>query len=350
MPLLTTLQSEGIQNTGANPQWAYLSQILMPIVADLRAINQAAGSGGGNVVGTPPSTDNAVARYDGITGLLIQNSLATISDTGTVNIPAGETYNINGVPVGGTGTVTSVNSGTDITVDNTDPANPIVNYSGTGFLKTDGTTNGATSQAQQFDLGVTANTLLPTINRGMDVNGIYISDTHNTASMASDGTVQAESNDNSTKTVLNPDGSITYVGKSGSVNGTCTTGFKKIHITSAQIQTGNSVPIVLIPAQGAGTVISAMVNTKARNINGVVPLVAGGMDIKSAGASVAHIFYGGGFIGSTTANPIIGDTSGSLDSDDCFLNNAALVAVFDHNNLACDAEIDIYLIYQILTL
>lgn len=34
----------------------------------------------GNVVGTPPSTDNAITRYDGTTGLLIQNSDITISD------------------------------------------------------------------------------------------------------------------------------------------------------------------------------------------------------------------------------------------------------------------------------
>ncbi len=36
----------------------------------------------GNVVGTPPSTDNAISRYDGITGLLIQNSNAILDDTG----------------------------------------------------------------------------------------------------------------------------------------------------------------------------------------------------------------------------------------------------------------------------
>jgi hypothetical protein len=38
----------------------------------------------GNVVGTPPSTDMAIARYDGTSGLLIENSLVTISDNGAV--------------------------------------------------------------------------------------------------------------------------------------------------------------------------------------------------------------------------------------------------------------------------
>ena len=41
----------------------------------------AAGSGG-DVVGPASATDNAVARFDGTTGKLIQNSVVTISDTG----------------------------------------------------------------------------------------------------------------------------------------------------------------------------------------------------------------------------------------------------------------------------
>jgi hypothetical protein len=43
------------------------------------------------------STDNAIVRWDGVTGDLPQDSLVTISDTGTVNIPSGQNYNINGV-------------------------------------------------------------------------------------------------------------------------------------------------------------------------------------------------------------------------------------------------------------
>ncbi len=40
------------------------------------------GTGSGDVVGPLSSSDNAVARYDGVTGKLIQNSSLTISDTG----------------------------------------------------------------------------------------------------------------------------------------------------------------------------------------------------------------------------------------------------------------------------
>jgi hypothetical protein len=42
------------------------------------------GSGLGDVVGPASSTDNAIARFDGITGKLIQNSLVIISDLGSI--------------------------------------------------------------------------------------------------------------------------------------------------------------------------------------------------------------------------------------------------------------------------
>jgi hypothetical protein len=51
------------------------------------------------VVGPASSTDNAIARYDGTTGKLIQNSAATVDDTG--NFTAG-TYNGNTIGVGST--------------------------------------------------------------------------------------------------------------------------------------------------------------------------------------------------------------------------------------------------------
>jgi hypothetical protein len=52
--------------------------------------------GGGNVVGPASATDNAITRYDNTTGKLIQDSSAAIDDDGSVNIPLGQTYKING--------------------------------------------------------------------------------------------------------------------------------------------------------------------------------------------------------------------------------------------------------------
>src|SRR5690348_8691018 len=55
-------------------------------------------SGTGDVVGPASATDNAIARFDGITGKLIQNSAATIADT-SGDITAG-TYNGNTIGAG----------------------------------------------------------------------------------------------------------------------------------------------------------------------------------------------------------------------------------------------------------
>lgn len=42
------------------------------------------GSGSGDVVGPASATDNAIARYDGTSGKLIQNSLAIVQDGGAI--------------------------------------------------------------------------------------------------------------------------------------------------------------------------------------------------------------------------------------------------------------------------
>lgn len=56
------------------------------------------------VVGPVSSTDNAIARWDGTTGLAIQNSTATISDAGLLNAAA---FSVVGTP-GADGTFTTV--------------------------------------------------------------------------------------------------------------------------------------------------------------------------------------------------------------------------------------------------
>lgn len=61
--------------------------------------------GTGDVTGPGSATDNAVVRFDGTGGKTVQNSLATVDDSGGVNIPTGQTYNINGSPHTHTGLV-----------------------------------------------------------------------------------------------------------------------------------------------------------------------------------------------------------------------------------------------------
>lgn len=50
--------------------------------------------GAGNVNGPASSTDNAVVRFDGTTGKLVQNSLITVDDSGSQSLPAGQQINI----------------------------------------------------------------------------------------------------------------------------------------------------------------------------------------------------------------------------------------------------------------
>lgn len=70
------------------------------------------GSGSGDVTGPASSTDNAIVRFDGATGKIIQNSAATIADT-TGDITAGK---YNGLTVStSTGTLTVANGSSLIT-------------------------------------------------------------------------------------------------------------------------------------------------------------------------------------------------------------------------------------------
>lgn len=66
-------------------------------------------AGAGDVAGPASATDNAIVRFDGTTGKLIQNSAATIADT-TGDITAGK---FNGVTISGTGTISGSASGTN---------------------------------------------------------------------------------------------------------------------------------------------------------------------------------------------------------------------------------------------
>lgn len=55
---------------------------------DVLAERGAAGAGSGDVTGPASATDNAIARFDGSTGKLVQNSNVTISDDGKLGLPA----------------------------------------------------------------------------------------------------------------------------------------------------------------------------------------------------------------------------------------------------------------------
>ena len=52
--------------------------------------------GSGEVIGPNTSVDNAITRFNGTTGKVLQNSSATINDNGSINIPTGQSYTVNG--------------------------------------------------------------------------------------------------------------------------------------------------------------------------------------------------------------------------------------------------------------
>lgn len=93
------------------------------------------GVGTGDVVGPASSTDNALARFDGTSGKVIQNSVVTLSDTGA--FLGVTTINTHTVPGGAPGTfalvsqITGTNSGTN-TGDQTITLTGDVTGSGTG--------------------------------------------------------------------------------------------------------------------------------------------------------------------------------------------------------------------------
>lgn len=60
------------------------------------------GGGGGDVTGPAGSTDNAIARFNGLTGKLLQNSLVTITDLGSIALPGGQTVDGRDVSADGT--------------------------------------------------------------------------------------------------------------------------------------------------------------------------------------------------------------------------------------------------------
>lgn len=60
-------------------------------------IVHVAGASGTVISSSGSAVDNSIVRMDSTTGALIQTSLVTIDDTGSINLPSGQTYKINNV-------------------------------------------------------------------------------------------------------------------------------------------------------------------------------------------------------------------------------------------------------------
>jgi hypothetical protein len=78
-----------------------IRQLLIdPVTKRLKVTATLSGTGIGNVQGPASSTDNAIARWNGTDGQHIQDSGVTITDGGSLDIPAGQAFTVGGVPIG----------------------------------------------------------------------------------------------------------------------------------------------------------------------------------------------------------------------------------------------------------
>lgn len=102
--LLTSPAPSAEDDTGAlgelRADTSYLYRCIAKNTWRRTALNTWAGGGAGDVVGPAGATDHALARWNLATGKLLQDSLVTADDSGSVNIPSGQTYKINNVAHG----------------------------------------------------------------------------------------------------------------------------------------------------------------------------------------------------------------------------------------------------------
>lgn len=72
-------------------------------------VNAASGT---VISSTSGVTDNAIVRMDSTTGAIVQTSLVTIDDSGSINIPSGQSFKVNGTAI-----ATNANHTGDVTGD-----------------------------------------------------------------------------------------------------------------------------------------------------------------------------------------------------------------------------------------
>ena len=96
--------------------------------------------GGGDVVGPATSVDHSIARFNGTDNKTIQDSLATIDDSGSVNIPTGQSYKINDVALAYGNITGAAMSGANTNITSlTGLTTPLaIAYGGTGSVSASG--------------------------------------------------------------------------------------------------------------------------------------------------------------------------------------------------------------------
>ena len=94
LPGVRTLQDDGTDvpsRSKVNFIGAGVSVADNPTTKTTDVTISGGGGGGGDVAGPVSSTDNAIARWNGASGDVVQDSLVTVDDVGNISIPSGRT-------------------------------------------------------------------------------------------------------------------------------------------------------------------------------------------------------------------------------------------------------------------
>ena len=194
------------------------------------------GGGSGDVVGPGSSTDNAITRFDGVTGLLIQNSTATLDDSGVVSVSGA---NISGLTV--SSAVATDGSKNLVSVANTGTGDNVLATSPTLITPALGTPTALVGT----NISGTASGLSIGGNAGTVTDGVYTTDTSTVTNTMLAGSIANNKLVNSAITI---NGTSTSLGGSISV-GTVTS----VTGTSPISSSGGAAPDISISAAGVST-------------------------------------------------------------------------------------------------
>ena len=196
----------------------------------------AGGGGSGDVVGPGSSTDNAITRFDGVTGLLIQNSTATLDDSGVISVSGA---NVSGLTA--SSAVATDASKNLVSVANTGTGDNVLATSPTLITPALGTPTALVGT----NISGTASGLSIGGNAGTVTGGVYTTDTSTVTNTMLAGSIANAKLVNSSITI---NGTSTSLGGSISV-GTVTS----VTGTSPISSSGGATPGISISAAGVST-------------------------------------------------------------------------------------------------